>query len=181
MGAISFRRAVPGDAPALGALHVASWRETYAGILPEDMLAALSAESRAAMWERILGDPEAHAGAQVYVAQDGERLVGFGACGEQREETLAGAGFGGEIGAIYVLRSHQHRGIGRAIMSLLAQAHLKADRRGASLWVLRENLAARSFYERLGGTVVGERTEEAPDAILVETAYGWRDLTVLVR
>ena len=66
-------------------------------------------------------------------------------------------------------------------MSLLAQAHLKADRRGACLWVLRENRAARSFYERLGGTVVGERTEEAPDAILVETDYGWRDLMVLVR
>src|SRR4051812_37692649 len=93
VGGISFRSALPGDAPALGALHVASWRETYANLLPGAMLASLSADLRAAMWANILDDPAAHAGAQVYVAQDGERLVGFGACGEQRDVALAGSGF----------------------------------------------------------------------------------------
>jgi ribosomal protein S18 acetylase RimI-like enzyme len=161
-------------------LHVASWRETYAGILPDDMLASLSADARAAMWAGIIGAPEAYAGAAVFVAEDGERLVGFGSCARQRDEALAGAGFGGEIGAIYVLRSHQHLGIGRSIMGLLAQALLDADCRAASLWVLRENLVARNFYERLGGTVVGEKNEERPNATLVELAYGWSDLSALV-
>jgi ribosomal protein S18 acetylase RimI-like enzyme len=166
----------------LGALHVASWRETYAGILPDDMLAGMSVDARAAMWSGILGDPEAHAGTAVYVAEDQQGLVGFGSCGRQRDEALAKAGFSGEIGAIYVLRSHQHLGIGRSLMRLLAQALLDADFRAATLWVLRENLVARSFYDRLGGTVVGEKKEEVtPDLALVEVAYGWRDLSVLVR
>jgi ribosomal protein S18 acetylase RimI-like enzyme len=174
------RSAIPSDAAALGALHVASWRETYAGILPNEMLASLSVDARAAMWAGILGDPEAHAGAAVYVAEDRQRLVGFGSCARQRDEALTGLGFSGEIGAIYVLRSHQHLGIGRSIMRLLAQALLDADCRAATLWVLRENLVARSFYEDLGGTVVGEKKDEGPDATLVEVAYGWRDLSVLV-
>src|SRR3954463_13364041 len=119
------RTATPSDAPALGALHVASWRETYAGILPDDMLASLSADARAEMWAQIITDPAANAGMAVWLAEDREHLVGFGACGEQRDEALAGSGFSGEIGAIYILRSHQHLGIGRSIMSRLAQVLLE--------------------------------------------------------
>ena len=181
MDAINFRSATPADARALGALHVASWRETYAGILPDHMLARLSVAARAAMWAGILGDPEAHAGTAVFLAEDRKRLVGFGSCGRQRDEALAGSGFTGEIGAIYVLRSHQNLGVGRALMRLMAQALLRADCRAASLWVLRENLVAGNFYERLGGTIVGEKTDAAPEISLVETAYGWGDLSVLAR
>ena len=181
MDAIRFRAAIPGDGPALGAVHVASWLETYTGILPDELLANLSVDARVAMWAGVLGDLKANTGMTVYVAEDRERLVGFGACGKQRDEALAGLGFSGEIGAIYILRSHQHLGLGRSMMSLMAQALLEADRRAATLWVLRENLIARSFYERLGGRVVGEQKEERPDAILVEVAYGWDDLSVLVR
>jgi ribosomal protein S18 acetylase RimI-like enzyme len=176
-----FRSAIPRDAPALGALHVASWRETYKGILPDEMLASLSEEARSAMWAGVLGDPEANAGTMVYIAEDQGRLVGFGSCGKQRDQMLAELGFGGEIGAIYVLRSHQHLGIDRSIMSLMAQALLEADRRAASLWVLRENRVARTFYERLGGKVVGEKKDETPQVALVEMAFGWGDLSVLVR
>lgn len=32
------RRAGPTDAPALAALHVASWKGAYAGLLPQDYL-----------------------------------------------------------------------------------------------------------------------------------------------
>jgi hypothetical protein len=34
------RVATPDDAPALAVMHVASWRETYAGILPDRILSA---------------------------------------------------------------------------------------------------------------------------------------------
>jgi ribosomal protein S18 acetylase RimI-like enzyme len=179
--AIRFRAAIPGDGPALGAMHVASWRETYIGILPDELLASLSVDARAEMWTKILCDPEAYAGTEVYVAEDRERLVAFGSCGRQRDEALAGSGFSGEIGAVYVLRSHQHRGIGRSIMSLMANALLESGHRAATLWVLRENLIARKFYESLGGTIAGEQKEERPDATLFEVAYGWSDLSALVR
>ena len=47
--------------------------------------------------------------------------------------------------------------------------------------MLRENAAARCFYERLGGIIVCEREEEQSGATLVEVAYGWRDLSLLLR
>jgi hypothetical protein len=51
---IGFRQAEPSDAAALGALHVSTWREAYAGILPDYVLNGLSADARAAMWSEIL-------------------------------------------------------------------------------------------------------------------------------
>jgi hypothetical protein len=44
------------------------------------------------------------------------------------------------------------------------------------LWVLRDNLPARRFYEELGGTLIGERTDRREMAELPEVAYGWRDI-----
>jgi ribosomal protein S18 acetylase RimI-like enzyme len=107
------------------------------------------------------------------------RIVGFGACGRQRDERLAASGYGGEIGALYILRAHQHRGIGRALMAALARALAELGHDAASLWVLRENAPARAFYEALGGEIVGEKSDASPGGTLVELAYGWRDLSRL--
>jgi ribosomal protein S18 acetylase RimI-like enzyme len=178
--AIKLRQATRADAAAIGALHVASWHETYTGLIPGEMLAGLSVEMRTAMWRRILGDPDAFGGAVVFVAEDGGRVIGFGSCGRQRDTILVDAGFGGEIGAIYVLRSNQNRGAGRSIMAMMAKSLSGLGHEAASLWVLRENAPARNFYEGLGGEIVGEKTDERPEATLVEVAYGWRDLSRLV-
>jgi ribosomal protein S18 acetylase RimI-like enzyme len=181
VNAIELREATQADAAALGALHVASWLEAYSGILPDEMLAGLSIEARAAMWSEILGDPARFGGAVVFVAEDGGRIVGFGSCGRQRDDALAEAGFGGEIGAIYVFRSHQKRGVGCAIMAAMARSLSAAGHEAASLWVLRENVPARAFYEGLGGEIVGEKKDARPEATLIEIAYGWRDLSRLLR
>lgn len=181
MGAISFREAKPSDAAVLGALHVASWRETYAGLLPDPLLDGLSAEARSAMWGGILNDPAAVGGTAIFVAESEGEIVGFGACGRQRDEALKGQGFDGEVGAIYVRRSHQRAGVGQSLMSLMSRRLLDQGRRGAALWVLRENVSARTFYERLGGAVIGERSDEHAGAVLAEVAYGWSDLSPLVR
>jgi NAD(P)-dependent dehydrogenase (short-subunit alcohol dehydrogenase family) len=37
---IAIRRARPADAAAIGAVHVATWRSAYAGVLPDDYLAS---------------------------------------------------------------------------------------------------------------------------------------------
>jgi ribosomal protein S18 acetylase RimI-like enzyme len=181
LSAISLRQATRPDAVALGSLHVASWRETYAGILPDEMLAGLSVESRTAMWSGLFDDPDRSRTMMVLAAEDGDRMIGFGACGRQRDEALSEAGFDGEIGAIYILRSHQRRGVGRALMAAMSEALSGMGHGAASLWVVRENALARAFYEALGGEIVGEKRIEPPGGALVELAYGWRELPRLSR
>ena len=164
------------DAEVLGALHVASWRETYADLLPAAILAALSVEDRTAMWRKMLETPAHFGCVAIFIIEADGLAVGFGACGTQRDQTLADAGFSGEIGAIYVLRAYQAQGAGRSLMAAMSQALRTAGHEAASLWVLRQNLPARRFYEKLGGVIVGEKADVQSDRILIEDAYGWRNL-----
>lgn len=177
MDDILFREAIPGDAAALGALHAASWRETYAGLLPRAFLDALP--DRTAMWRAVLDDPTAFGSTSVFVAERDGRLTGFGACTGQRDPDLQAQGYDGEFAAIYVLRAHQGAGTGRALMRRLARRLLDQGRSAASLWVLRENAGACAFYERLGGGRLHERVEEQAGVTLTEVGYGWADLSSL--
>ncbi len=176
MPMVDYRLATADDASAIGAVHVASWRDTYAGLFPQELLDGLSAESRAAMWAMALDAPACSNGTRVYVAESTGEIVGFGACGGQRDDAMRERGFAGEIGAIYVLRSHQGAGVGRALMSLMARDLLARPLPGASLWVLRENVGARRFYESLGGAITADKEVVEADANFHEIAYGWPDL-----
>ena len=53
---IAIRRARPMDAAAIGAVHVATWRSTYAGVLPDAYLASLSSVRHAAGYEQAITD-----------------------------------------------------------------------------------------------------------------------------
>jgi ribosomal protein S18 acetylase RimI-like enzyme len=181
MNSMNFRAATTQDAPALGALHAASWRETYTGVLPKELLESQSADVRTAMWRSVLDHPTASGGTTIFVAESKIGFVGFGACGAQRDAKLKAQGFAGEIGAIYVLQSHQRTGIGHTLMTLMAQSLLSQNQTAATLWVLRENGAARSFYERLGGALIAEKPEALSSAMMTEVAYGWHDLRPLLR
>ncbi|KQN80723.1 hypothetical protein ASE90_13935 [Sphingomonas sp. Leaf67] len=180
MPMVDFRLATIEDATAIGALHVTSWRETYTGLLPQEMLSSLSAYSRAAMWAMVLGAPARPDGTRVYVAESAGEIVGFGACGRQRDEAMRKRGFAGEFGAIYILRSQQGAGVGRPLMTLMARDLKARSMPSAGLWVLFNNSGARGFYERLGGTIIIEREVADGDTTLREVAYGWPDLAPLI-
>ena len=177
---VDYRLATAGNASAIGVLHVMSWRETYTGLLPQEMLDGLSAESRAAMWATVLDAPASPIGARVYVAESAGEGVAFGACGGQRDDAMRKRGFAGEIGAIYVLRSQQGGGVGRALTSLMAHDLMARPLSGTSLWVLREKVRARGFYEGLGGAIISEKEVAEGDTTLRAIAYGWSDLAHLI-
>jgi ribosomal protein S18 acetylase RimI-like enzyme len=178
-GADTIRAATTADALALACVHVTAWREAYAGILPDALLAKLSIESRTAMWTRILNDPSDFTA--VHVAERDGEVIGFGACGSQRTAALKEKGYDGEVSAIYVLRSFQKQGVGAALMQSMALHLSGRGLSGVSLWVLRDNAVARRFYEQIGGEVVGEKEDIREGTALIEVAYGWPDLARLRR
>jgi GNAT superfamily N-acetyltransferase len=176
---VSIRLAVPDDANALGTMHVASWRETYAGILPDRMLSALSIDARAAAWATIMREPATEHSAVVYLAEQASSIIGFGACGAQRTENLRDQGYDGEFGAIYVLRAFQGQGIGACLLGKMSLDLLARGFSAGALWVLRDNSVARRFYEHRGGKVIAEKEDVRDSAVLVELAYGWPELKEL--
>lgn len=164
------------DAPALGSMHVASWRETYTGILPDKMLSSRVVDERAATWAQIMREAPTAGSTVIYPAEHEGTIIGFGSCGAQRTESLKDKGYDGEITAIYVLREFQKRKIGTRLFRAASSDLLRRGFNAAALWVLRDNLRAKRFYERYGGRVIAEREDIRDGAVLVELAYGWPDL-----
>ncbi len=174
---IRIRRAQKSDAAAIGRVHVETWQSTYAGMLPDAMLAGMSDVRQSAYWSRLLADPGEARG--VFVADDEEMgVVGFGSCGpvrdppeglDEREARV------GEVYTLYVEPDFQNRGLGRRLLDALFR-QLRADGYDtAVLWMLADN-PTRFFYEGLGGHRVGERVDTMAGIDVEELAYAWRDL-----
>ena len=126
-------------------VHWKSWQETYTGLIDQNYLDNVMTLAKCESIARRY--PQ-----NLWVAKDGERVVGFVGCGADRE-----GGDNGEIYSIYVLRKYQGQGVGRALMeTVLAQLR---DCRHIILWVLRGNERAICFYERAGFALDGEEKQ----------------------
>jgi GNAT superfamily N-acetyltransferase len=161
-------------------MHVASWRETYAGTLPDAMLSSLSIEERAVMWDWIMRQETLSASTTVQLVEHEGQIIAFGSCGSQRTGDLKDRGYDGEISAMYVLKAFQGRGVGARLLFAMASNLSTRGFSAASLWVLRDNHPARGFYERYGAQLmISEKRDVRDDAVLIEVAYGWAHLTGL--
>lgn len=138
------RDATPADVRAIAEIRVASWRATYAGLVPQEVLERLDVAGNEAWLTRRLADPE---GSQTLVAENERGVVGYALLGASRDPDAVGLG---EVEAIYLAPSALGRGFGRALMGVVLERLVEAGHRAAILWVLTGNAAARRFYERAG-------------------------------
>lgn len=163
------RPAEPDDAAAIARVHVASWRSAYRGLLPADFLASLSQTHYEERWRRTLSDSSA----RIYVAENLDEVVGFASGGPERAGEL---GYAGELYAIYILEEAQGRGHGRRLVQAVVGGLRELSIADMIVWVLRDNSAARGFYERLGGAYVRSQPITIGSALLQEVSYGWKSL-----
>jgi len=171
---VSFAAPSPDDVAALAALHVACWRETYAGILPTEILDGLSTAEKANMWNAVITD---HRLFKAVVRKDGE-LGGFVICGPARDG--AGLGADGEILAVYLLKFLQGQGIGTELLARSAEFWLGRGGKRLVVLSLPANSRAAGFYESLGGRKVRSGGIDASDALTHDDAYLFEDLGELV-
>lgn len=171
------REAIYSDVSAMARVHVDTWRTTYRGIVPDKLLAYLSYEKRENGWHQVL-DNAPKDGNFTYVAEnESGQLVGFANGGVERAGDPV---YQGELSAIYVLKSHQQKGIGRELVRAVTQRLGWMEIHSLLVWVLADNPACR-FYETLGGQKVYEKEIERGGAKLIEIAYGWTDTANLQR
>ena len=159
----------PADAAALARVHIDAWRETYAGILPAVYLERMSSALHEHRWRlRLASTREA-----TLAAEGRNGLVGYVSAEPTRGPK---AKTESEITTLYVLKKAQGAGLGRELFT--AAARVMADRGATSLvvWVLRDNLNARAFYERLGGRRDDVGNEYVGGAVVASVLYRWPDL-----
>ena len=76
---MNIRSARPDDADAIARVHVETWRDAYAGILPDRVLVNMSISRKKGGWSGTLLNRE-----RVYFAEtENYGIVGFGSCGPQ--------------------------------------------------------------------------------------------------
>jgi L-amino acid N-acyltransferase YncA len=168
---MTIREARLEDARAIAEVHLASWKTTYAGIIAQEYIDGLSAEDGAARWETWLTEKTT----TVFVAEDEAGIFGFAAGGTIMHPV---DGYQGELGAIYLLASHQRKGAGAALVRRVAVELRRQGFTNMVVWVLRENPACR-FYARMGGVKVAEQGIEIGGTTLPEIAFWWADIGVL--
>lgn len=129
----------PADAPAIAAVHVHGWRDTYGHLLPGRFYGGDALARRAAQWQHLIAEPDpAHT---VRVAEIDCTVVGFAVAGPSRDEDAVRDR---ELYSLYVATAHHGTGAGQALLD----AVLADD--PAQLWVVTDNARARAFYRRNG-------------------------------
>jgi ribosomal protein S18 acetylase RimI-like enzyme len=170
---VSIRTAMPEDAPAIAALHVAVSHETYRDLAPAEAIQRLNLPYREARWRETLVKAERTA----LVAESDGRIVGVGTAGAPTVPELSDSG---EILHLYVDRDHTGRGIGRLLMRHLARALHDQGYRSLALGVVDGNTGAIAFYKKLGGRPAGSYIDPGPIWRSRNQIVVWDDLKILL-
>lgn len=148
-GRVTFttREPASGDAAAIADLHVSTWREAYAHLLPEDYFSEEYVEGRHRMWNHVLTHPREDV--TVRIAETDGSIIGFAWVGPGIGQNGDGPPRDRQLYALYVSAAHDGSGAGQALLDETLGTRL------ALLWVAKENPRAIAFYLRNGFTFDG--------------------------
>ncbi|KPP86201.1 MAG: acetyltransferase family protein [Rhodobacteraceae bacterium HLUCCA08] len=152
------RAPTPDDIPDLARIHVQAWAETYAGIVPDAVIARFDIAFRTRQWQGALAREDlrtAYAPGQ-----------GFAQVGPQRDPRDR-ADWPEELYAIYLRDAAKGRGLGRALLRAVL-----GDRPVTAL-VLEGNDAALGFYQATGARRLDTRRFDEDGFAGIEHLVGW--------
>ena len=160
----TIRDAIAEDIPALAALHVKTWNETYWNVRNPPAY-----EVRERQWREQFNVTDGSWFCFVVENASGE-LVGF-AKGKTYDHTDL-PDYSGELNKIYLLREYQRLGLGRRLVGCIARRFLSQGISTMVLFGTPQNPSC-AFHEALGGERLIAKNGE------FHGGYGWHDLQKL--
>ncbi len=147
---IVVRPAERADVAGIARVRVAGWRTAYRGILEDTVLDGLDADRDTARYLERWDE-----GPTRTVADDDGVVVGFSTTRRYDREPDDCAEWPGDdtdalVSGLYVAPTHWSAGVGRALMGEALHRLEAGGHRTVRLWVLRDNVRARRFYELAG-------------------------------
>jgi len=118
---ITIRRALPGDAEQIAAVHDGAWREAYRGLIPGRELERLIARRGPDWWRRAVAQ-----GSRLLVLSLHGTIGGYVSYGRNRAPSMD---FDGEIFELYLAPEYQGMGFGARLFKAARHDLAAADRR----------------------------------------------------
>ena len=143
----SVRLARESDAPAVGLVQAAVWREAYAAVLPPEVLEAFEPQAFAAVWRRSLASPPEGV-YRLLVACAGDQVVGFASTGPSQDPDASPAT--GEVSAIGVHPQARRVGHGSRLLNAAVDTLRGAGAVVVAAWVLAVDEHTRAFLAHGG-------------------------------
>ncbi len=162
---IEARRASTADAFGVAAVHDASWRQAYTGIIPHMSLNTMIRRRDAQWWARAIRHST-----RILVLETLGQIVGYATLGQNRVSALSQQG---EVYELYLMPEYQGVGLGKKLF-LAARQELEAiGLKGCVVWALEDNVQATQFYANAGGMDIAEGTETFNGKSLNKLAFAW--------
>lgn len=164
---ITIREANGNDAEAIAVVQVAAWKVAYRGMIPDDVIDALTVAERTARWTEILATfPR-----ETLIASLGDEVIGWSGFGKSRDEDRPDGV--AEVFGLYVCPDRWRTGAGRLLWEATCR-QLKGDGCVAvDVWALEANERARRFYEAVGCVLDSDATKmfEGDGYTVLEVRY----------
>ncbi len=159
------RKAELADASKLAEIHILAWQAAYIGQMPKDFLAGLNIEKRTLDWQGWISEPGL--GTTIVVEDLGEPK-GFCVFGPTRDKDLS-IDNAGEILVLNVHPIYWRYGYGKCLCDSVLNEAKNRNWNTLTLWMLKENSRANSFYKSLGFERDGaERIESIAEGATIE-------------
>src|SRR5687768_14033123 len=181
MEEIEIRHARIDDCPALGRIIVSATQDAFRGRVPDKCLHWLTPEDSAANWAKnFTGDQSLEPGDTLFVAETDNEVIGLAMVSEitpeDNYEPVITTRYSHELRSIQVAPAWQRQGVGRSLVSRIAQELGEEKSAGLLVRVLIDNPNI-AFYERLGATRIGKRPYEWEGYQTEEIIFGWEDIS----
>ena len=139
---MQIRPATPSDFQAIAAIHIESWKDTYADALPAEFLNQKIDRDVIQHWSEVEVQNE-----DIILVAEENLVIGFIAVWCRPIPF---------IDNLHVRPSLRSKKVGSALMRAVAKQLITQGQKTAYLWVFESNQKAIRFYERLGGIQKGQ-------------------------
>ena len=173
MTRFAIREATLDDATGIACAQLDSWRSSYRGILPDQVLERLDLSRWIESRRRLAHDPTLLQ-LVAYDVTHGD-IVGFCDAGPSRRSASSSSATG-EVYALYLVQHAKRHGLGSEMLDHVISWLRVRDQPSMIIWVLEANHHARRFYEARGGQLGPTYQSHVHGYPVLERAYVWQRL-----
>lgn len=149
---IIIRKAIKEDSYNIAKLIVSGWHTAYKGLIEDEFLNNLSADSMTHNWEKnILNQKES---SNIYVCEENNNILGVIRFGNPINSPKE---YNSEIHALYVEPNLKRKGIGTKLFEYAKEYFIQNNKTNMIIWCLKGNKPSIKFYKKMGGTIRLER------------------------